>query len=63
MVVKEVDNEGCVRCPQCNNVIDPEDFSDSAYEVLEAILNERNGLIRVIVRCNVCKSDIAIALK
>jgi uncharacterized protein with PIN domain len=55
--------EGTVRCPQCNNVISPDDFSNTAYEVLDAIVDKRGELMKVVVRCLVCKCDIVIVLK
>ena len=57
------DEEGLVYCPQCGNLIDPNDISNSAYEVLEAVLDEQNELVRIIVKCHCCKSEVIIVLE
>jgi hypothetical protein len=48
---------------RCGNVISPDDFSNTKYEVLEAVLDERNELVKVVVQCLACKCDIVIVLK
>lgn len=63
MMIKVMDDEGRVYCPKCGNFINPEDTSNSSYEVLEAILDEHNRLVKVVVQCLVCKCDIVIVLK
>jgi transcription initiation factor IIE alpha subunit len=63
MMIKEVDSEGKFRCPKCNNVISPDDFSNMTYEILEAIMDKRNELVKIVVQCLVCKCDIVIVLK
>ena len=52
-----------VRCPQCSNVISPDDFSNTAYEVVKAVVNKRGTLENVRVKYLVCKSQIVIVLK
>ena len=58
--VNEMEDDGCILCPKCNNVIDPLDFSNFSYEVLEGTVNEKNELTRVLVKCHVCGTEIEI---
>jgi hypothetical protein len=61
--VNEIDDDGCVECPTCLNIIDPCDFSNFGYEVLEATINGKNKLTRIVVKCHVCGAEITISFK
>jgi len=61
--LEEQDDEGRFPCPRCKTIIDPGDFTNTAYEIVEAVVNKRGTLENVRVKCLVCKSQIVIVLK
>jgi hypothetical protein len=61
--VNEMEDDGCILCPTCHNVIDPRDFSNFGYEVLEGIINEKSELVSVLIKCHFCGTEINVNLK
>ena len=53
----QVEGDGGFSCPQCENVISPNDASEETYSILERKVNS-HGLDKLIIRCNKCASHI-----
>jgi len=53
----KIRGRGEFRCPKCGIKISPDDTSESAYTVLEPVMNG-SRLEKVVVQCNKCGSQI-----
>ena len=53
----KTDGNGDLSCPQCGNIISPDEVTEKAYTILEAKVN-KHGLEEVVIRCNRCISQI-----
>lgn len=52
-----IDGDGDFSCPRCENAISPNDESEETYSIVEPKAS-KDGLTKVIIRCNRCASRI-----
>ena len=55
--LNKIDGRGDFLCPKCGNEISPDDTTETAYSILEAIVSN-HGLDEIIIRCNKCESEL-----
>ncbi|MGA2682558.1 MAG: hypothetical protein ABSF44_12250 [Candidatus Bathyarchaeia archaeon] len=55
--LNKIDGRGDFLCPRCGNEISPDDPTETAYSILEAIVSN-HGLDEIIIRCNKCESEL-----
>jgi hypothetical protein len=51
----KIDGSGDFSCPGCGAAISPDDYTEEAYSILEAKVNNQ-GLAELVIRCNSCAS-------
>jgi predicted RNA-binding Zn-ribbon protein involved in translation (DUF1610 family) len=56
----KIDGNGDLSCPQCGNAISPDDATENTYAILETKVSKQ-GLEEVVIRCNMCKSQIHLS--
>ena len=53
----KIDGSGDFSCPNCGNEISPDEYTEEAYSILEANVNDQ-GLEELSIRCNKCESEL-----
>jgi predicted RNA-binding Zn-ribbon protein involved in translation (DUF1610 family) len=56
----KIDGSGEFSCPQCGNVISPDDDTEKAYSIVETKASKQ-GLEEVVICCNRCTSQIHLS--
>jgi len=51
----KIGGNGNFSCPKCGAAISPDDFTEEAYSIIEARVNQQ-GLEEIIIRCIRCES-------
>ena len=49
--ISELGDDASFMCPQCGNIISPNDFSDIAYTIESVFLNDKSEGIVVVIFC------------
>ena len=56
--LNEIEGEGEFACPRCGEIISPDDFTDSLYEITDTEMKEDDSLEEITLLCKKCGSVI-----
>ena len=55
----KLDGSGDISCPKCGSIISPDDETEDAYTIVEAIMKE-GTLDEMTLQCNKCQTQICL---
>ncbi len=55
----KAEGRGEIRCPKCGIEISPDDETEDAYSILEAVMN-KGSLEKIALQCNKCGIQILL---
>jgi predicted RNA-binding Zn-ribbon protein involved in translation (DUF1610 family) len=56
----KIDGDGEFFCPNCNEIISPEDKSGLVYDIIDIQTGEGGTLNKVIIECKSCRNFISL---
>lgn len=56
----QIDGDGDFLCPNCGNLISPDDESEKTYAIQEVRMKQDEQLEELVIRCNKCHSIINV---